>query len=152
MNNQPIHRSYPFRRSLIVLIFIFASCVLIWRAYYLQILNNEFLRNHGDARSLRVVKIPAHRGIITDRNNEPLAISTPVDSIWATPKLVLEQPDLISALASILEMESNSLLELLVERKDREFVYLKRHVSPDVAKQVEILEIEGVNLQQEFKR
>ncbi|MGK0297286.1 MAG: cell division protein FtsI (penicillin-binding protein 3) [Gammaproteobacteria bacterium] len=152
MNKQSIHRSYPYRRSLIVLIFIFASSVLIWRAYYLQISNNEFLRNHGDARSLRIVKIPAHRGIITDRNNEPLAISTPVDSVWATPKQVLEQPDLISALASILEMEPNSLLELLVERKDREFVYLKRHVSPDVAKQVENLEIVGVNLQQEFKR
>jgi cell division protein FtsI (penicillin-binding protein 3) len=152
MNKQSIHRSYPYRRSLIVSIFIIASGVLIWRAYYLQISNNEFLRNHGDARSLRVVNIPAHRGMITDRNNEPLAISTPVDSVSATPKQVLEQPDLIPALASILEMEPNSLFELLVERKDREFVYLKRHVSPDVAKQVENLEIVGINLQQEFKR
>ena len=63
--------------------------LLMWRALDLQVLNKDFLQEHGDARALRVVDIPAHRGMILDRNGEPLAVSTPVNSIWATPGKVL---------------------------------------------------------------
>jgi len=143
---------YPFRRGLIVSLFVIASCLLIWRAFHLQILNKDFLRNHGDARALRVVKIPAHRGMITDRNNEPLAISTPVDSIWAIPKQVLENPGQIPQLASAVGMEPDLLMQILKERIGREFVYLKRHVSPDQAETVNELGIYGIYLQREFKR
>lgn len=143
---------YPFRRALIVFLFVLVATVLSWRAVYLQVQNNEFLRNHGDARAIRVVKIPAHRGMITDRNGEPLAISTPVDSIWAVPRQLLESRNKIPVLARKLGMDSASLTEMLEERINREFVYLKRHVSPDLAKQVNDLDIFGVNLQQEFKR
>ena len=152
MNKQESQKIYPYRRTLIVLVFIIASFMLIWRAIYLQIQNNDFLRNHGDARSLRVVKIPAHRGMITDRNNEPFAISTPVDSIWANPKQVLENPAAIQPLAIKLGMDAESLTNMLQERIGREFVYLKRHVTPDLAREIYDLEIYGVNLQQEFKR
>ncbi|MEX2352708.1 MAG: penicillin-binding transpeptidase domain-containing protein, partial [Gammaproteobacteria bacterium] len=152
MKQQETTRIYPFRRGLIVVLFILASSILVWRGFYLQILNQEFLRNHGDARSLRVVKIPAHRGIITDRNNEPLAISTPVDSIWAIPRQVLENPQGLPELARLTGMETDALIEMLKERIGREFVYLKRRVSPDLAREVEALGIYGVYLQQEFKR
>jgi cell division protein FtsI (penicillin-binding protein 3) len=152
MKKKDTFQSYPYRRSLIVFMFVTAASVLIWRAYYLQILNNEFLLNQGNARSLRVVTIPAHRGMITDRNNEPLAISTPIDSIWAMPKQVLENPQLIPVLAKKLGMDAFSLMEMLNDRIDREFVYLKRHVSPDLVKEIEDLEIVGINFQQEFKR
>ena len=92
MNSTDNAISYPFRRKLIILFFVAISGLLVWRAFYLQILNKDFLRSEGESRSSRIVKIPAHRGMIVDRNNEPLAISTPVDSIWAIPKQVLANP------------------------------------------------------------
>jgi len=143
---------YPARRSLVVLFFAVLSCALIWRAFYLQVSNKEFLRTHGDARSLRVVNIPVKRGMITDRNNEPLAISTPVDSVWAVPARVLENPESVPLLADALSMETESLGMFLRERTGREFVYLRRQVSPDQARAVNDLEIYGVYLQREFKR
>src|SRR5690606_15176969 len=116
---------------LIVLLFVLAAGLLVWRGLYLQILNKDFLLKEGNARALRVVSIPAHRGMITDRNNEPLAISTPVDSVWAPPRQVLQNPDLIPELASLLGMQPSALLQMLTERIGREFVYLRRHVHPD---------------------
>ncbi len=143
---------YPVRRTLVILFFVMASCVLIWRAFYLQVSNKDFLRTHGDARSLRVVDIPVKRGMITDRNHEPLAISTPVDSVWAIPGQVLAEPDALPALARALSMETENLTGLLQERIGREFVYLRRQVPPDQARAVSALEIYGVYLQREFKR
>lgn len=152
MKQQETTIIYPFRRRLIVTFFIISSGLLLWRAFYLQILNKDYLRNQGDERSLRVVKIPAHRGMITDRNSEPLAISTPVDSIWAIPKQVMTNPESIPALARLIDMEPDALRQMLKERIGREFVYLKRHVSPDQAQAVSDLGIYGIYLQQEFKR
>lgn len=143
---------YPFRRKFILLFFVSVSVLLVWRAAFLHIVDKDFLQDHGDARSLRVVSIPAHRGMITDRNNEPLAISTPVDSIWAIPRQVLEHPEDIPVLANLLDMSTEHLLEMLNDRIDRQFVYLKRHISPDLTNQISSLEILGVHLQQEFKR
>ncbi len=101
--------TYPARRWLILTVFLAATSCLLWRAFDLQISNQDFLRNHGDARSLRTVSIPAHRGLITDRNGEPLAVSTPVESIWATPRELLQSSRDLGALAVALEMSSSSL-------------------------------------------
>lgn len=143
---------YPFRRNFILLFFASLSVLLVWRAAFLHIVDKDFLQDHGDARSLRIVSTPAHRGMIVDRNNEPLAISTPVDSIWAMPRQVLEHPEDIPVLANLIDMSTEHLLEMLNDRIDRQFVYLKRHISPDLANQVSSLEVFGVHLQQEFKR
>ncbi len=75
---------YSKRRGLLLGLYFIAMSALLWRVIDLQVLNNEFLQEHGNARALRVVEIQAHRGIITDRNGEPLAVSTPVKSVWAT--------------------------------------------------------------------
>jgi cell division protein FtsI (penicillin-binding protein 3) len=144
--------THPLRRWLLVIIFSSAGVLLIWRAFYLQILNKDFLRNYGDARSVRTVTIPAHRGMITDRNGEPLAISTPVDSVWAIPKKVLSEERSLPKLAAVLNMDSAQLKQLLEDRIGREFVYLKRHVAPELADAVNALQISGVYLQREFKR
>jgi len=152
MKTQETAAVYPFRRRLIVFFFVLATGVLIWRGFYLQILNKEFLSSQGDARSLRVVTIPAHRGMITDRNNEPLAISTPVDSVWAIPRQVLEKPETVPELARLLGMEPAALMQMLKERIGREFVYLRRHIPPDLAQAVNALGIYGIYLQQEFRR
>jgi cell division protein FtsI (penicillin-binding protein 3) len=126
--------------------------VLLWRAVDLQLLNNDFLRNHGDARALRVVKIPAHRGVITDRNGEPLAMSTPVHSIWATPRKALEYPEQLQSLAELLGINNDDLLQMLRDRIGRDFVYLKRHIDPDLADQINDLNLPGVYLQREYRR
>ncbi|MEX2524677.1 MAG: penicillin-binding transpeptidase domain-containing protein [Gammaproteobacteria bacterium] len=152
MNESRVAASFRNRTWLLVMIFITVTALLLWRAFYLQILNKDFLRNHGDARSLRTVTIPAHRGMITDRHNEPLAISTPVDSIWVTPREVLEEEEKLPQLAALLDMPAAELQQMLLDRTGREFLYLKRHISPELAVSVNDLAMRGVNLQREYKR
>jgi cell division protein FtsI (penicillin-binding protein 3) len=126
--------------------------LLVWRAVDLQFLHQAFYQEQGDARSLRVVSIPAHRGMITDRNNEPLAISTPVDSIWADPQELMTVPAQWPRLAKLLELNVRSIKARLRENGNREFVYLKRHVPPALAEQVMALDIPGVFSQREYRR
>ena len=77
------------RRWLLLALLLMTACVLGWRAVYLQWIERDFLQDQGDARYLRVVELPANRGVIMDRNGEPAAISTPVDSVWVNPKVFL---------------------------------------------------------------
>jgi cell division protein FtsI (penicillin-binding protein 3) len=143
---------YPARRWLLLALFMLVMSVLLWRVVDLQLLNNDFLRNHGDARALRIVKIPAHRGVIVDRNGEPLAMSTPVHSIWATPRKALEYPERLPLLAELLDIKNDDLLQILRDRIGRDFVYIKRHTDPDLAGQVNDLNLPGVYLQREYRR
>lgn len=126
--------------------------VLAWRVIDLQVMNRDFLRGQGDARHLRVHTMSAHRGMIMDRNGEPLAISTPVDSIWANPKELAREQDHWRQLAKLLDMTAAELRDRIMQRADREFVYLKRHVDPALAQRVMALEIPGVSLQREYRR
>jgi cell division protein FtsI (penicillin-binding protein 3) len=125
---------------------------LLGRGLYLQLHEREFLLGEGDARHQRVMPIPAHRGMITDRNGEPLAISTPMDSIWANPRETLSARGQLSAVARLLDLNPESLLTELADRAEREFVYLKRRVDPDVAEQVLALNVPGINIQREYRR
>ncbi len=143
---------YPVRRWLILGLYLAGMSVLVWRAVDLHVFDKEFLQEHGDARALRVVQIPAHRGMITDRKGEPLAVSTPVHSIWATPRKVLDSEVSLEPLAEILGMPADELNKLLNERIGREFVYLKRHVDPALSDKVIALNIPGISLEQEFRR
>ena len=144
--------SYQGRRNFLLGIMAVAVGLLVWRAVDLQVLHNDFLLEQGDARSLRVVSIPAHRGMITDRNNEPLAISTPVDSIWADPQAVLEAPQQLPRLAKLLDLDVRGIKDKLRKNADREFVYLKRAVPPALADEVMALDISGVAKQREYRR
>lgn len=152
MKIRTIQAQYPKRRWLILSLFLCGMVVLSSRAIYLQLLNNDFLKDHGDARSIRVVEIPAHRGVITDRNGEQLAMSTPVDSIWVTPRKVFENVELLPELAEIMGMTVTDLHEVLRDRMSREFVYLKRHANPDLVKKVKQLGMKGVSTEREYKR
>ncbi|MFA7592577.1 MAG: penicillin-binding transpeptidase domain-containing protein [Thiohalobacteraceae bacterium] len=140
------------RRRFVLALFVCTFGALVWRAIDLQVFNQDFLQNQGDARHLRVVTLAAHRGMITDRNGEPLAVSTPVDSVWANPQELASARAYLPALAKILELEPDQLQRLLAERAGREFVYLKRHVDPSVAAQVRALAAPGVALQREYRR
>ncbi|MBD3619852.1 MAG: penicillin-binding protein 2 [Chromatiales bacterium] len=140
------------RRVLVLGVFALGMLVLVGRAIDLQVLKQDFLRGQGDARHLRVVGMPAHRGMITDRNGEPLAISTPVDSVWANPReLSLADPRL-PQLARLLELDQDDMLRRLAARETREFVYLRRHVSPELSARVQALELPGVALEREYRR
>ncbi len=83
---QQIARRFVGRVAIVLAFFVLAASSLVARAVYLQVVDKDFLNRQADTRHLHTEKISAHRGSITDRNGEPLAISTPVDSVWANPK------------------------------------------------------------------
>lgn len=143
---------YDGRLRFLLAVLGLATVVLMWRVVDLHVFNREFLQHQGDARALRVVEVPAHRGMITDRHGEPLAISTPVESVWANPKELAVARDQWKALARVLELPPRALEQLLAKRQEREFVYLRRHITPELAQQVMALEIPGVALQREYRR
>ena len=152
MNRTRTNTVYPGRRVFLLLCMGLAAAVLVWRAVCLQVLDKEFLLNQGQARHLRVVSLPAHRGIIQDRNGEPLAISTPVESVWVNPQELGNEQQRIPELTRLLALNKSSVQSLLASRADREFIYLRRHIDPATAAQVEALDIPGVYLQREYRR
>lgn len=142
------------RLRLIVLVVFFAlfSLVLLARLYSLTVLERAFLQHQGDARSLRTITIPSFRGMIVDVKGEPLAVSTPVQSIWINPQNFAASTAQKVALCKLLEIDCESFKQKLVKYKNKEFIYLKRQVTPPVADEVLGLKIQGLHAQQEFKR
>lgn len=141
-----------FRLGLVSGGVILCALVLGWRAVDLHVFRKDFLQDQGDARVLRVEPLAAHRGMITDRNGEPLAISTPVDSVWVQPTAFRHASADWPRLARLLKLDAAALQRKVLARQDREFVYLKRHVNPDLARRVMALKLPGVNLQREYHR
>ncbi|HLU06365.1 MAG TPA: penicillin-binding protein 2 [Woeseiaceae bacterium] len=140
-------------RSVVVLsFFVLVGSSLLARAVHLQVFNTEFLNQQADSRHLRTEKITAHRGAITDRNGEPLAISTPVDSVWANPKELAAAVDSVPRLANALGLDSQQLMRRITRSMDKDFLYLRRHLSPDHAERVLALKLPGVNVQREYRR
>jgi cell division protein FtsI (penicillin-binding protein 3) len=125
---------------------------LIVRAVDLQLLDEEFYQQQGDARFLREIPIATSRGMITDRNGEPLAVSSPVESIWANPQELLQHTDRLPELAQALAIPLEPLTQRLAQRADKEFVYLRRHMNPDEAQAIVALGVPGVFAQREFRR
>ncbi len=149
---RPAAIKIPVWRSRATLLFLLAGFIaLTIRAFYLQNLNNGFLREKGAARHSRVIEISAHRGMIADRNGEPLAISAPVESVWASPADAVLSEEELAALAKILAMSKGELKKRLAP-SEREFVYLKRHLPPQTAALVTQLNIPGVFLKREYRR
>lgn len=128
------------------------SVTLIGRAAYVQLINSDFYQRQGEARYLRELPIATSRGMITDRNGEPLAVSTPVESIWANPQELLRNPDRIPELARALDLPVDELTARLTQKASKEFMYLKRRINPDTAHKVVALKIPGVFAQREFRR
>ncbi|EHL32102.1 peptidoglycan synthetase FtsI precursor [Legionella drancourtii LLAP12] len=120
----------------------------------LTVLHRQFLQGQGNARSLRTVDIPAYRGMITDRHGAPLAISTPVESVWVNPKEFSSDKEQFMSLAAYLHLTPKQLSRKIVnaEKENREFLYLQRQLPPALSKEIEALKIPGVNFQKEFKR
>lgn len=149
---QQIARRFTGRVSLVIAFFVLVAGSLVARAVHLQVFNKDFLNQQADSRHLRTEKIFAHRGSITDRNGDPLAISTPVDSVWANPKKLAVAIDRVPALARSLDLDSELLMRRITRSMDKEFLYLKRHLNPDQAHTVMALKLPGVNVIREYRR
>lgn len=143
---------HPVRHLMVLGLLVLGIVFLSWRAVDLQVIDTTFLQDQGDARHLRVINIPAHRGMITDRNGDPLAISTPVDSICANPQEVIMARDSLSQLARLLSINPDNLQRRLASNASREFVYIKRRINPELAQQVMALNIPGIFLEREYRR
>ena len=140
-----------WRARVLVLIVVAGFMTLAARALYLQGLNKDFLQARGELRYARTIDAVANRGTITDRNGDPLAISTPVESVWASPRDARLSAAQRARLARVLEMPVRSLARRLAN-SEREFVYLKRQLPPEVAAKVVALNLPGVFLQREYRR
>lgn len=152
MKQQVYKPASAFRLITVMLALLSITLVLLWRAVDLQVVNKSFLQNQGDARHLRELPLAAHRGMITDRHGEPLAISTPVDSVWVNPSEFVSARSQWGKLAEMLELDVQQMVKTVAQRSNREFVYIKRHVEPALANRVMDLGIPGVSLQREYHR
>jgi len=125
---------------------------LVARAVYLQVIDQEFLEKQGDARILRTAKLSANRGMIVDRNGEVLAVSTPVDTVWADPRKLAQVPHEFPRLAKALDRDAEWLARRVTSSLNREFIYLVRHMRPQDAAKVKALGIPGVDTLREYRR
>lgn len=151
-NPPPTLFESSFRRRFSLAIFVLIAGVLSWRAMDLQFTNREFLQGHGTARYLRTIESRAQRGMIVDRRGVPLAISIPVDSVWAEPKTLMREKRRWPEIAEILGTTTVHLQTVVEPRLEKNFVYLKRHVSPRVADKLRSAKIPGLRLTEEQKR
>jgi cell division protein FtsI (penicillin-binding protein 3) len=150
--NAVLSLKLPQWRSRALLLMLLAWMLgLLARAVYLQGLHNDFLQQKGESRYSRVIEMSAHRGKITDRDSEPLAISTPVESVWASPADADINPAQLKQLARLLELDAGELRKRLDET-GREFMYLKRQLPPEQAGRVMALDLPGLFLQREYRR
>jgi len=140
-----------WRATVLFAVMLSGLAVLLVRGLYLQGIHNDFLQEKGEARYSRLIEVSAHRGKISDRNGEPLALSTPVESVWASPAEVKANPLQIKKLSKVLGM-SEKVLKARLSDNGRDFVYLKRRLPPDQIEKIVNLNIPGVMLQREYRR
>lgn len=136
----------------VLAVLLLAPVAIILRALDLQVIDSEHLRSEAQARHLHTVEMRAHRGEITDRHGEPLAVSSPIQSAWVHPAKLLGDEAALKAVASALERSAQGLRSYLQARRDREFVYLERHLAPATADRLARLEAPGLHLREESQR
>jgi cell division protein FtsI (penicillin-binding protein 3) len=140
-----------WRSRMVGLLLMAAFFALLLRAFYLQVINNDFLQEKGDSRYLRDIEISASRGKVTDRHGDMLAVSTPMRSIWAIPgdarTMSAEQK---RQLAQLVELKPRELDARLASEKT--FVFIKRQVPPQTAEQIAALKLPGIHQEKEYRR
>jgi len=141
-----------WRFGTVLSVFLLVVAALAWRLVDLHVVDNEFLRKQGDVRTIRVETIDAHRGVISDRLGEPLAVSTPVQTIWANPSEADPDEPRLTNLARLLDISEARLRERLRDYAGREFIYLRRKVQPSLARDAMALDINGIYSRQEYRR
>jgi cell division protein FtsI (penicillin-binding protein 3) len=142
----------PWRQSVVILLLGACAAALLVRAVYLQVINRSFLEKQGNDRIMRTETLSANRGMIVDRNGEALAVSTPVDTVWADPPKLAQHPEDFAKLAKALGRDPEWLARRVTSSLDREFVYLVRHMRPQDAAAVRELNVPGVEILREYRR
>jgi len=144
---------FSSRRNFLLLFMMACMLVLIGRAIDLQVFNKQFLKEEGDKRQVDDVSVSAYRGMIKDRNEEPLAISTPVESVGINPReLKYLKEDQIMQMEKLLSLPAGKISELIKQYAQRRFIYIARRVNPQISDQVKALKLDGVYFEREFKR
>ncbi|MDR1012491.1 MAG: penicillin-binding protein 2 [Coxiellaceae bacterium] len=143
---------YKWRLLILAIILCIAVLGLIGRIIYLGIIKRDFLLDQSNIRSVREIKLPSHRGIIMDRNGEPLAISIAVASVWVNPKIYTATTSQEDNLSKLLNLSLKLIRKKIKARNHREFVYLKRVIPIEKAEKVMELHIPGIFLEKSYKR
>jgi len=150
------YKTAPWRYFVVTGVIAILPLALAVRIAYLQVLpvdqGYEFLQKEANARTLRTLEEPASRGQILDRNGQPLAVSTPVQTIWANPQHIDYDALDLRALATALDANYGELKEKFSRYRNRHFMYVARHLSPEDAKKVTQLGIRGIYSKREYKR
>ncbi|MGL1957967.1 MAG: penicillin-binding transpeptidase domain-containing protein [Colwellia sp.] len=138
-----------------IVVLIYAG--LMVRSAYIQIIEPDMLKKQGDMRSLRTLANAVQRGSIVDRNGDELAISVPVETVWADPKVIMDKNALAmtehwQALSDVLGQDINELTTRVIRNPHKRFVFLERQISPVMANYIEELKIPGIHLRKESKR
>jgi cell division protein FtsI (penicillin-binding protein 3) len=161
MKAQAKTRKHPavlgWRFAFVLLSISTVFVALVARAAWLQVVEPDMLVTQGDLRTLRVESDKVLRGMILDRHGEAMAVSVPVEAIWADPKEVIERNAAADerrwhALADILQMTPQQLLQRIGDNPSRRFVYLQRQVNPAVVDYVRKLKVPGIHFRQESRR
>ncbi|MEY8199984.1 MAG: penicillin-binding transpeptidase domain-containing protein [Colwellia sp.] len=155
-NNNPLNTA-PWRYYLVLAVVALIYIALMARTAYIQIIEPEMLKKQGDLRSLRVSANTVQRGSIVDRNGAELAISVPVETVWADPKVIMDHNALAmtkhwQALADVLDQDMDKLIARVVKKPGKRFIYLERKISPAIANYIKELKIPGIHLRKESKR
>lgn len=144
--------TYTWRFRIVLTLLVLLASVIVGRMFYLNVHEVEFLQHQGDVRSIRDVAIPAHRGMILDRNGEALAVSAPVQSLWLNPQAFETTPSNIAALSKASGLSVKRIKKLLSQHASKQFVYLRRQMTPQDADKILSLELPGVHADKEYKR
>lgn len=141
-----------WRLCLLQCVLVIVAITIAYRIIDLQLIDRHFLQNEGNKRSVRYETVPAHRGVIFDRNGKPLAVSTPVITLWADPSELLQAKTRWAELATALGISEKMLARLISDNRGKDFIYLKRHMTPEKGAKVLALKIPGVNKIEEHRR
>lgn len=141
-----------WRAGIVLMVFAAAAVLLLARAVQLQVTERDFYAEQGGDRHQRVQTIAAHRGMITDRHGEPLAISVAMHAIWIDPQVIAAHPEAIRRLAGLLELSADQLIRRVQDKPSRRFLYVARQVRPSHAEAVRAANLPGVGLKREYKR
>ncbi|MBF5055284.1 penicillin-binding protein 3 [Alcanivorax sp. 521-1] len=128
------------------------GAVLVGRAVQLQVVEHDFLAHQGQIRNLRVEPVAAHRGVIRDREGRPLAVSTPVTTLWANPSEALEHPEQWARLGNNPIIDRDRFAKRIERHRNKEFIYLARGLAPEQAATVLDKGVPGIHKLTEYRR
>ena len=141
------------RRNILLYGLLCGMVLLVFRSIYLQVLDREFLQAKAVMQHVDELSVSAYRGKIVDRNGEPLAVSSPVQSIWTNPQELKDaEPQQLKRVEQILDLPAGKLAQLQDPTSKRRFAYIIRRINPDLAEQVKNLDVPGIYFEREFKR